>query len=607
VLILYIFIFKKLYLYFAIINESNKEKGNSEMPIKNQSFPWGIYIGDLTDNIDNIPLCLDSKQGGFCVLFDDSSEQIANNFIENIALKLFEVLPIGDIVVDIFDFSHKKRFMHLSSLQKEKLYDIAFNQNSATNKFNTIEEIALNRHHTILDFATPTISDYNQQSKFKEQYHLLLINLDSFPDEMTSQKRVKNFFDSAFEAGFYAIAFGNQEVLKSESKATQAILNHFSHLNIVNKKIKLSKELFAFTNLIENYEFEYVNDNKDKIIKNLLAKLVKEDNSSGEKDFLSAPIGTSKNGRDTIYFTMGDKSDNYHAFITGVTGSGKTTLLNNIITSIAQKYTSDEIQLYLMDYKDGVEFQLFKNHPNCKKIFLDNEDLEASISLLEEFRDTMRSRATIFKQYEVNNITAYNKLNPQKPMPRIVLIIDEVHKLFVGDYGYVERFSSILKPLMRQGRSYGVHIIFATQSLAGTQIDRELMGQITLRVSFKLTDPSDSETIFTYGNTEALNLEKYELIYNNNAGNKRDNLLCRANPPLDIKSVIDDVLFLREERLILKPVIVKSKEKKEEEVVEVKERAKSTFKSKFGTSAEDDMLAKIEKERGITPNYGGVE
>jgi len=63
-------------------------------------FPWGIYIGDLIDNNDSIPLCLDSKQGGFCVLFDESSEQIANNFIENIALKL---------------------------------YDIAFNQNSATN------------------------------------------------------------------------------------------------------------------------------------------------------------------------------------------------------------------------------------------------------------------------------------------------------------------------------------------------------------------------------------------------------------------------------------------------------------------------------------------
>ncbi|CAA6809154.1 MAG: Cell division protein FtsK [uncultured Sulfurovum sp.] len=565
------------------------------MPIQNHAFPWGIYIGDLIDNNDNMPLCLDSKQGGFCVLFDDESEVTANTFIENVALKLFEVLPMGDMLVDIFDFSHKKRFMHLSSLQSQKLYNIAFNQNNATTKFNKIEEIALERHHNTLSFETPTISEYNQKSKFKEQYHLLLINLDSFPDETTSKKRIKNFFDSAYEAGFYTIAFGSQDILESEVNATQVILNQFVHLSIKNNTFKFTKELIEFADIIKKYDFEYVNDNKDKIIQSLLAQLEKEENNSGEKDFLSIPIGTSKNGREIINFTMGDKSTNLHAFITGVTGSGKTTLLNNIITGIAQKYSSQEIQLYLMDYKDGVEFQVFKNHPNCKKIFLDNEDLSASISLLEEFRDTMKTRAKFFKEQGVSNITAYNKLNTQKPMPRIILIIDEVHKLFVGDYNYVDKFSSILKPLMRQGRSYGVHIILSTQSLAGTQIDRELMGQITLRISYKLTDPSDSESIFTYGNIEALNLEKYELIYNNNAGNKKDNVLCRVNSPVDINSVLEDVLFMREEALILKPVIVQSEEDREEDVINIKEeKLEVHYESKYSTSLEDENLKKLE-------------
>jgi len=134
------------------------------------------------------------------------------------------------------------------------------------------------------------------------------------------------------------------------------------------------------------------------------------------------------------------------------------------------------------------------------------------------------------------------------------------------------------------------------------------MGQITLRISYKLTDPSDSEAIFTYGNTEALNLEKYELIYNNNAGNKKDNVLCRVNPPVDIKSVIEDVLFLREERLILKPVIVKSEERVEEEVVEDIEVSKpvDSLKSNYNVDAEDDILARLEKEKGISVD-GGVK
>jgi len=47
-----------------------------------KTFPWGVYIGYLIDNNDTIPLCLDSNEGGFCVLFDESREQIANNFIK---------------------------------------------------------------------------------------------------------------------------------------------------------------------------------------------------------------------------------------------------------------------------------------------------------------------------------------------------------------------------------------------------------------------------------------------------------------------------------------------------------------------------------------------
>ncbi len=126
------------------------------MPTTNYAFPWGIYIGNLIDNNDTIPLCLDIKEGGFCVIFDDSSEKIANNFIENVALKLFEVLPIGELEVNIFDFG-KKRFMHLSDFKSAKLYDIAYSTNSSSSRFNAIEDIALHRHHHLLSFDAPTL------------------------------------------------------------------------------------------------------------------------------------------------------------------------------------------------------------------------------------------------------------------------------------------------------------------------------------------------------------------------------------------------------------------------------------------------------------------
>lgn len=524
----------------------------------NHAFPWGNYIGDIRYKSENIPLCLDNTDGGFCLLFDEESEKEANNFIENIALNIIETVPIGNVIVDILDASHKKRFMHLSYLQSDKLYTIAYNQKMIVDKFNKLEALSLDRHHNILSLKTKTISDYNQQNQDKQAYHLLLINLDALTEHSISQKRIKNFIESAYDIGFYTIFFGSETLLEHDSKEIQTVLDSFSHIYMKEKKAILAKDFFEFIDEIPTHSFRPISTNKDITINKLLNKLELLKEKDPTKDFLSIPIGKAKNAKDDIYFTMGENSANYHAFITGVTGSGKTTLLNHIILGIAEHYTSEEIQLYLMDYKDGVEFQVFQEHPNCQKIFLDNSDVDASITLLQQFSDILENRSRIFKEHEVNSISAYNEIKHTKPMPRMILIIDEVHKLFIGHYNYVNQFSTILKALMRQGRSYGLHIILSTQSLAGTQIDRELMGQIMLRVSYKLTDPTDSETIFTYGNTEALHLKKFELIYNNNAGNKKNNVYCKVNPPIDIKHKIQQILRTRQRHLILKPSIVQT-------------------------------------------------
>ncbi|CAA6812874.1 MAG: Cell division protein FtsK [uncultured Sulfurovum sp.] len=568
--------------------------------IINHAFPWGNYIGDLTYQRETIPLCLDNTDGGFCLLYDQNSELNANNFIENIALNIIEAVPIGNVIIDILDTTHKKRFRHLSCLQSEKLYNIAYNQTMIIDKFNKLEALSLDRHHNILSLDTETISDYNQKNEQKEAYHLLLINLDCFIDNTISHKRIKNFLDSAYDIGFYIIFFGSDELLDNDSNELESILRKFSQIKIENKTTVLTKDFFEFIDKIPTHSFKQISKDKDQTIANLLKKLELEKEESNEQDFLSIPIGTTKNGKDSISFDMGDKSSNYHAFITGVTGSGKTTLLNHIILGIAEKYTSEELQLYLMDYKDGVEFQVFKDHPNCQKIFLDNSDVDASIGLLQQFSDILTTRSKTFKEKEVSSIMDYNELDGIKKMPRIILVIDEVHKLFVGNYNYVNQFSTILKALMRQGRSYGLHIILSTQSLAGTQIDRELMGQIMLRISYKVTNPTDSESIFTYGNTDALHLNKYELIYNDNAGSKKNNILCKVNPPVDIKRRIHNILYTRAQSLILKPTIVSTEKPDSIQPINFRKEQQSQVnisnKRGFNTQREQAALKLLEKQ-----------
>jgi len=524
-----------------------------------KSFPWGIYIGDLIDDDNTIPVCLPSDKGGFCIIYDEKSESIANNFIENIALKLFEVIPSNNICTDVFDFGHRKRFMHLASLQADNLYQIALTSNDASTKFNELEKIALHRHHELLSIKASTLSLYNQQNKFTEKYHLLLLNLEHYPDDLTSFKRLKEFLDSAYDAGFYCIAYGSQEIINSESKSTQYILDKLPSIEVINKKVILNKEVFEFAEMIQAYEFEYVNDNKDSIIEKFSEQLKGSSDELDEQDILSIPIGTTIDGQKEINFTLSDNSKNYHAFITGLPGSGKTVLLNHIITGIAEQFSAQQMHLFLMDYKNGVEFQVFNNHPNCEKIFLDNKDLQAAITLLEEFVGAMDKRATTFKEVTVKDISDYNKLYPDKPMERLVLIIDEVHELFSGGFKQSDNFTNLLKQVLTRGRAYGLHIILTTQTLSGTRIDKTLLNLIKLRLSFEVSSAIDSEMIFSLGNTEAANLGQYQFIYNNNSGKKQANILCRANPPVDkLNDKINTIIDTKDRKDCITPEIVES-------------------------------------------------
>ena len=495
-----------------------------------QAFPWGVYIGDLLDGQDNtIPLLLDSRKGGFCAIFDDDSEETATTLVENVVLKLLDVVSFGDLQVDVIDFSIKKQFAYLARLKSEGLYDIAISQQEAKHKFEDLEKIAIHRHHNILNARTPDILTYNQTAKFIEKYHLILLNLEHFPDEFTAYSRLKAFVDSHYEAGFYLIAFGSQETLQSKNKATQYLLNKLTRLTVERNKIAITKAIFSHADLLESYSFEYLNLNKSLLLDKLLAQTKADEGN--EREFLSVPIGTSLDGREAISFSLGDQSKNYHAFIAGRSGSGKTTLLNSLIVGIAQQYTADEIRLYLMDYKSGIEFQIFENHPNCETIYLDNQNIQAAIELLEAFVNIKEERSQIFKEQKVGDIDSYNQLNPTKPLPRLILIIDEVHRLFSDGFSYQQQnhFNGLLEDVAKQGRSFGMHIILTTQSLEKVNISTAIMNQIPLRISYVLQDFMEAIKIFNEQNTDAVRkLGKYEFIYNNQGGNKEANHHGRA-------------------------------------------------------------------------------
>jgi len=186
-------------------------------------------------------------------------------------------------------------------------------------------------------------------------------------------------------------------------------------------------------------------------------------------------------------------------------------------------------------------------------------------------------------------------------IPRLILIIDEVHRLFTGSWGEKETFAKLLEDIVRRGRGFGIHLILSTQTLVGTDINNQTMAQIPLRISYKLNTEADTEKIFGYGNTVPLKLKKYELIYNNESGNKEANVTCRVDAPKDIKSIINEIREKRDDSLCLTPEIVHSETLKNKKNEDVTPQSEWKFDPlKFGTSEEEAML-KLLEEQGFTP------
>lgn len=203
-----------------------------------------------------------------------------------------------------------------------------------------------------------------------------------------------------------------------------------------------------------------------------------------QKDFVSiqVPIG-SDDSNDVVDFCM-DLISHVHAFILGQSGSGKSVLLHNIISSVIYKYAPEDLQLYLLDFKlGGVEFNRYKGVKHVKSLLVDNSDQQITLEILRELRDSMIERGKKLRNAGVNNLVEYNRINPSATMPQILLVVDECHEMFrVGsDVPRIisNEISEIVTKIAKEGRSQGVHLIFATQTLSGTEISNEILNNIS--------------------------------------------------------------------------------------------------------------------------------
>jgi hypothetical protein len=242
---------------------------------------------------------------------------------------------------------------------------------------------------------------------------------------------------------------------------------------------------------------------------------------------VAIPLGSDSHTGNIAKLDVGDL--HVHTLIGGQTGSGKSNLLHNIILNACWHYSPDELNLYLLDLKDGVEFNVYAAPalPHAKLVAT-AADTEYGASVIEYLVQEKERRNDLFKEKSVGNTKITNYIDYRKRfkkqiLPRIILIVDEFQVLFEGKNA--ERNKDAIQNLAKLGRSCGIHMIFATQTIKGITSFRDILTQFNTRIALKC-GADDSKRLLgdTFDNDAAAKVKKHHGIYNDSSGLKEANV-----------------------------------------------------------------------------------
>ena len=326
-----------------------------------------------------------------------------------------------------------------------------------------------------------SIDEFNKNSKQKIPYRTLLI-VDYEFDYLENE--IKLLIEEGYRAGIQVLLIVNElsNGLKENEKFSEKRISGkyiFNQINYYwrNESIpQLDFEpdfetidfLTVYNNFARDY-FEVMEKNVD--FKEIVEFDKKYCKSSREK--LSIPIGINENGSIQC-IEMGDSVANgtsHYGIIVGPTGSGKSSLLHTIITSTILNYSPDEVELYLLDFKQGNEFKIYesKRIPHIKCLGLDAMQ-EFGESVLQVLWRELERRNRLFAEAskgetDIKDIISYR--NQGFKLPRIFVIMDEFQVLFdtTRNKNIAYKAAAYMSDFVSRARVYGIHFLLATQTL----------------------------------------------------------------------------------------------------------------------------------------------
>lgn len=501
-----------------------------------------------------LPLMLDFEDlGSLLISHDAQSRGAAITALNNVMLRLLTSFPPSKARFTIIDpvglGESFAGFMHLSDIDEQLINDKVWTDpkhieqrlSELTEHMETVIQKYLRN-----EFAT--IQEYNAQAgEVAEPYRFLVIA--DFPASITepAAKRLASIISSGPRCGvFTLIAHDVRAKLQTwlplgELQKSSLFLRWDSS---AGRFVRQDEDLRPWpielesppdeartTAVLKCMGMQSKELGKVQVPFDIVAPRTPEEIwSLSSASSLRIPLGRS-GATKLQYMTLGHGTAQ-HALIAGRTGSGKSTLMHVVITNLALWYSPDEVELYLVDFKKGVEFKAYATHelPHARVIAVESER-EFGLSVLRRLDAELTTRGQLFRDLGVQDLAAYRRTaGPNHPtLPRVVFIVDEFQEYFVEDDKLAQEASLLLDRLVRQGRAFGMHVVLGSQTLGGAySLARSTLGQMAIRIALQCSE-ADSYLIMSEDNNAPRLLSRPgEAIYNDASG------MLEGNSPFQI-------------------------------------------------------------------------
>ncbi|HEU4361299.1 MAG TPA: type VII secretion protein EccCa, partial [Mycobacterium sp.] len=219
---------------------------------------------------------------------------------------------------------------------------------------------------------------------------------------------------------------------------------------------------------------------------------------------LRVPIGVTATGEPLI-FDLKDEAEGGmgpHGLMIGMTGAGKSQTLMSILLSLLTTHSADRLIVIYADFKGEAGADIFRNFPQVVAVI---SNMAEKKSLADRFADTLRGevarRELLLRQAgrrvqgsAFNSVLEYENAIAQghdlPPMPTLLVVADEFTLMLADHPEYAELFDYVA----RKGRSFRIHILFASQTLDVGKI-KDIDKNTSYRIGLKVASPSVSRQI----------------------------------------------------------------------------------------------------------------